>query len=94
MTAALHAPLVASAILFAGLAAGEWRRAPVWARIHLGVATAFALAALDHPSMTIQAMLDGAHDGMAYLVGAARGLGLVAGLVTVATRVRDLTALR
>jgi hypothetical protein len=94
MTAALHVPLAASAILFAGFAVAEWRRAPVWARIHLGVATAFALAAMAHPGMTIQDALEQAQDGMSYLVGLARGFGLVAALVTVATRLRDLTALR
>jgi hypothetical protein len=94
MNAALHIPLLASALLFVGLAAAEWRRAPVWGRIHLGVATAFALAAAAHPGLTIQAALDGARDGMSYLVGLARGFGLVAALVTVATRLRDYAAPR
>jgi hypothetical protein len=94
MTAALQVPLLASAILFAGLAVAEWRRAPVWGRVHLAVATAFALAAAAHPGMSIKDALDGAHDGMAYVVGLARGAGIVAGLVTVATRVRDFSALR
>lgn len=89
MNVALHIPLLASALLFVGFAAAEWRRAPVWGRIHLGVATAFALAAAAHPGLTIQAALDGARDGTAYLVGLARGFGLVAALVTVATRLRD-----
>jgi hypothetical protein len=62
--------------------------------VHLGVATAFALGALSHPGMTVQDAVDGARDGMAYLVGAARGCGLVAALLTVATRLRELTALR
>jgi hypothetical protein len=94
MTAALHVPLIASALLFVGFAAAEWRRAPVWGRIHLGVATAFALAAAAHPGMTIQDALDGARDGLSYLVGLARGFGVVAALVTVTTRLRELTALR
>jgi hypothetical protein len=94
MTAALHIPLLASALLFVGLAAAEWRRVPVWGRIHLGVATAFALAAAAHPGLTIQGALDGARDGMSYLVGLARGFGLVAALVTVATRLRDHAAIR
>jgi hypothetical protein len=89
MTTALQVPLIVSALFFAGLAAVEWRRAPVWARIHLGVATAFALAALSHPGMTIQDMLDQSRDGMAYVVALARGAGLVAALVTVSTRMRE-----
>jgi hypothetical protein len=94
MNAALHIPLLVSALLFVGFAAAEWRRAPVWGRIHLGVATAFALAAAAHPGLTIQAALDGARDGMSYLVGLARGFGMVAALVTVATRLRDYAAPR
>jgi hypothetical protein len=89
MNAPLQVPLFVSALLFAAFAVAEWRRAPVWARVHLGVATAFAMAAIAHPGMTIQAALDGAHDGMSYVVALARGAGLVAGLVTVATRLRE-----
>ena len=89
MNAALQVPLYVSALLFVAFAIAEWRRAPVWGRIHLGVATAFALAAFSHPGMTIQDALDGARDGMSYVVALARGAGLVAGLVTVATRLRD-----
>jgi len=89
MTAALHAPMLFATLLFAGFAVAEWRRAPVCARVHLGVATAFALAAIGHPDMTVQDALDGARDGMAYVVGLARGCGLVAALLTVATRLRE-----
>jgi hypothetical protein len=89
MTGSLQVPLIVSALLFAAFAAAEWRRAPVWGRVHLGVATAFAMAALSHPGMTIQDALDGARDGMSYVVALARAAGLVAGLVTVATRLRD-----
>ena len=92
MTAALHAPLVFSALVFAGFAVADWRRAPVRARVHLGVATAFALAAAAHPGMTIQEAVDGARDGLAYVVGLARGCGLVAALLTVATRLRELAS--
>jgi hypothetical protein len=87
--ASLQVPLFVSALLFAGFAVAEWRRAPIWARVHLGVATAFAMAAVSHPGMTIQDALDGARDGTAYVVALARAAGLVAGLVTIATRLRD-----
>ena len=92
MTSALHAPLIFSAVLFAGFALWEWRRAPVWGRIHLGVATAFALAATLYPSMSIQDVIEGSRDGMAYVVALARGAGMVAALVTVATRLREFAA--
>jgi hypothetical protein len=89
MNGSLQVPLFVSALLFAGFAVAEWRRAPVWGRVHLGVATAFAMAALSHPGMTIQDALDGARDGTTYVVALARAAGLVAALVTVATRLRD-----
>jgi hypothetical protein len=90
MTAAgPHVPLFASALLFAAFAVVEWRRVPVWARIHLGVATAFALAALSHPGMSINDLVGQANDGMAYVAALARAAGLVAALVTVATRLRE-----
>jgi hypothetical protein len=92
MTAALHAPLFFSALLFAGFAVWEWRRAPVWGRIHLGVATAFAIAAASNPGMSIQDVIDGSRDGIAYVVALARGAGMVAALVTVATRLREFAA--
>jgi hypothetical protein len=89
MTAAPHVPLLFSALLFAGFALMEWRRAPLWGRIHLGVATAFALAAVYHPGMTIHDVLGGSRDGLAYVVALARMAGMVAALVTVATRLRE-----
>jgi hypothetical protein len=85
-----HIPLIASALLFVGFAAFEWRRGPVWGRIHLGVATAFALAALAHPGMSVNDLVGHGRDGMTYVAALARGAGLVAALVTVATRLRDL----
>jgi hypothetical protein len=47
------------------------------------------MACVWHPGMTIQDALDGARDGTSYVVGLARGAGLVAGLVTIATRLRE-----
>ena len=84
-----HVPLVASALLFAGFSLFEWRRAPVWARIHLGVATAFALASLSHPGMSVEDLVGHGRDGIAYITAAARAAGMVAALVTVATRLRE-----
>jgi hypothetical protein len=50
------------------------------------------MAALSHPGLTIQGALDGARDGTTYVVALARAAGLVAALVTVATRLRDFAA--
>lgn len=89
MLAAPSIPLALSALVFLALAALEWRRLPVWSRIHLGVATAFALAAFAHPGMTLKDVVDQGHDGIAYLAAVARVGGMVAALVTVSTRVRE-----
>lgn len=86
----LEIPLAVSAAFFALFAAFEWRRLPLWARVHLGVATAFALAAVSHPGMSVAELVDSSHDGMAYLVAAARMAGLTAALVSVATFLREL----
>jgi hypothetical protein len=85
----LHVPLLVSALLFAAFAFAEWRRSLVWGRIHLGVATAFALGALAHPGLSVQEVLGRSPDGIAYVVGIARGAGMVAALVTVVTRLRE-----
>ncbi|MEA2420951.1 MAG: hypothetical protein QOF55_50 [Thermoleophilaceae bacterium] len=81
-------PLAISALLFAVLATAEWGRLPVVARIYLGVATAFAIGAVVHPGMSVAAAVNGAGDGLAYLLGAARAVGFAAVLVSVATFLR------
>ena len=95
ITSGFHAvsmavPLILFAIPFVVFAAIDWRRLPVWARVHLAVATAFALAAIAHPGMTIHDVLGQTRDGLAYVVGLARVAGLVAALVSIATRLREL----
>jgi hypothetical protein len=87
--AAPSIPLALSALVFLALAVMDWRRLPVWSRVHLGVATAFAVAAFAHPGMTIKDVVDQGHDGVAYLAAVARVAGMVAALVTVTTRVRE-----
>ena len=84
-------PLALSALVFAGLAAWDWRRVPVCGRVHLGVATAFALGALAHPGMAVGESLQGSPDGVAYVVTAARAAGLTAALVSIAAFVRELS---
>jgi hypothetical protein len=84
-------PLAFSALFFAALAAVEWRRLPVWGRIHLAVATAFALGAMAHPGMSVGDVVSSSQDGMAYVVALARVTGFAAGLVSAATFVRELS---
>jgi hypothetical protein len=87
----IEVPLALSALVFAALAAWDWRRLPVCGRVHLGVATAFALGALAHPGMAVGEALQGSPDGVAYLVAAARVAGLTAALVSIAAFVRELS---
>jgi hypothetical protein len=89
---AIQVPLGFSALFFLVIATVEWRRMPVCGRIYLGVATAFALGAITHPSMSINDVLQQSRDGMAYLVAAARVAALTAVLVSVTTFLRELSA--
>ena len=89
MTGSIDIPLAFSALFFVLLAAVEWRRLPIWARVHLGVGTAFALAALSHPGMSVADVVASSRDGMSYIVALARVAGLTAALVSVATFLRE-----
>ncbi len=88
-SAAMGIPLTLSAALFLILAIVEWRRLPVVARIYLGAATAFAIGALSYPGMSIAEVLDNAHDGLAYVLGAARVAAFTAMLVSVTKFLRE-----
>jgi len=70
----------------------EWRRMPICGRVYLGVATAFAIGALAHPSMGINDVLSQTRDGVTYVVAMARIAALTAVLVSVTTFLRGLTA--
>ena len=82
-------PLLLLALLFAVFATVEWDRLPVVSRIHLSVATAFALAAGTYPGMSVMEAVD-AGDGMALVLSAARAVGFAAVMVSVATALRRL----
>jgi hypothetical protein len=88
-SAAMGIPLALSAVLFLVLALVEWRRLPVAARVYLGAATAFAIGALTYPGMSIAQVLDNTHDGLTYLLGAARVAAFTAVLVSVTKFLRE-----
>ena len=90
----IQVPLGLSALFFAVLATCEWRRMPICGRIYLGVATAFALGAMAHPSMSINDVLSQTRDGMTYLVAAARVAAFSAVLVSLTTFLRSFTVPR
>lgn len=83
-------PLLLLGLLCAVLATVEWRRLPLVARAYLGVATAFAIAAVAHPGMTVADALGGTHDGITLVLAAARAVGLAALMMSVATGLRRL----
>jgi hypothetical protein len=71
-------PILILAVLFVVFARLEWKRGPLCARVSLGAATVFALAALKYPGLSTQAIVDHTEDSLSYLVNVARGLGLAA----------------
>jgi hypothetical protein len=85
----MEMPLTLTAILFALFAVAEWRRLPLVARVYLGVATAFALGAFQHPGMSIADVLDSSRDGLVYVLAVARVAAFTAVLVSVATFLRE-----
>ena len=85
---ALDLPIAVSALVFAGLALLFWRQAPLCARIVLGVATVFGIAALEYPGMSIEDVLGQTHDGLTYLVAAARVSGFAAAMLAVTLMLR------
>jgi hypothetical protein len=84
----IDVPIVFSALVFAGLATIAWRQAPVCARVILGVATVFGIAAIQHPGMSIEEVLAQTEDGMTYLVAAARISGFAAAMLAVTVILR------
>jgi hypothetical protein len=82
-------PLALSAALFLILALVEWRRLPLAGRVYLGAATAFAIGALTYPGMSIAQVLDNTHDGLTYLLGAARVVAFTAVLVSITKFLRE-----
>jgi hypothetical protein len=85
----MEMPLALTTALFALFAVVEWRRLPVVARVYLGVATAFAIGAVQHPGMSITDVLDGSRDGLVYVLAAARVTAFTAVLVSVTTFLRE-----
>ena len=84
----IDVPIALSAFVFAGLALLFWRQAPVCARVILGVATVFGIAALEYPGMTIEQVLRETRDGVTYLVAIARVSGFAAAMLAVTGMIR------
>jgi len=80
--------VLALAIIFGVFAGFDWKRMPVLARCSLAVATAFVIAALTHPGVGIEQMLQNP-DGIGYLVAVARALGAATIVCSIAIAARD-----
>jgi len=83
----MQVPLLLLAGVFAALAWGDWKRVPILARVLLGAAAVFALAGLAHPGWSVSDILDGPHDGLAWMVEATRFIALPAALASILLKV-------
>jgi hypothetical protein len=82
-------PLLLTAALVLLFAVAEWRRLPVIARVYLAAGTAFSIGAFTYPGMSITEVIDGARDGLVYVLGGARVVAFAAVLVSVTTFIRE-----
>ncbi|HYZ29318.1 MAG TPA: hypothetical protein VE570_09710 [Thermoleophilaceae bacterium] len=82
---------MALAIIFGVFAGFDWKRMPVLARCSLGVATAFLIAAVTHPGVGLEQLLENP-DGIGYLVAIARAVGAATVVCSIAIAARDATA--
>jgi hypothetical protein len=85
----MQVPVAVSALAFLLPAWLAWRRSPICARVMLGAATVFFIAALQSPGRSVADILEQHSDGLAYLVGAARLAGLAAFLIGMVAFVRE-----
>jgi hypothetical protein len=79
---------LALAIIFGVFAGFDWKRMPVLARFSLAVATAFLVAAVTHPGVGLEQLLQHP-DGIGYLVAVARAVGAATVVCSIAIAARD-----
>ena len=80
--------MLALAIIFGVFAGFDWKRMPFLGRCSLAVATAFLIAAITHPGMGIEELLQDP-DGIGYLVAVARAVGAATIVCSIAVAARD-----
>jgi len=91
--AVLPIPLLVLAAVFAVLAALEWRRLPLCARMSVAVATLFVIVGVEHPGLTAADSAESvAGLPTAVLLAVARGLGAALLLISVLGRLRSRPA--
>jgi hypothetical protein len=80
--------VLALAIIFGVFAGFDWKRMPVLGRCSLAVSATFLIAAITHPGVGIQQLLDHP-DGIGYLALVARALGAATVVCSLALAARD-----
>jgi hypothetical protein len=80
--------VVALAIIFGVFAGFDWKRMPILGRSSLAVATAFLIAAVTHPGVGLQQLMQHP-DGIGYLAAVARALGAATAVCSIAVAARD-----
>jgi hypothetical protein len=83
--------VLALAIIFGVFAGFDWKRMPLLGRCSLAVGTTFLLAAVAHPSVGMQQLLQHP-DGIGYLVAVARAVGAATVVCSLAVAARDALA--
>jgi len=84
----LEVRVLALAIIFGVFAGFDWKRMPVLGRCSLAVATTFLIAAVTHPGIGIEQLMQDP-DGIGYLVAVARALGAATAVCSLALAARD-----
>ena len=79
---------MALAIIFGVFAGFDWKRMPIVGRCSLAVATVFLIAAVTHPGVGLQQLMQHP-DGIGYLVAVARALGAATVICSIAVAARD-----
>lgn len=80
--------MLALAIIFGVFAGFDWKRMPVLGRCSLAVSATFLIAAVTHPGLNIEQLLQNP-DGMGYMVAVARALGAATVVCSIVVAARD-----
>ena len=83
--------MLALAIIFGVFAGFDWKRIPILGRCSLAVAATFLIAAITHPGIGIQQLLE-QPDGIGYMVAVARAIGAATVICSIAVAARDYAA--
>lgn len=85
-------PVFVLAVVFAALAVLDWQRLALCARLSLGVAAVFAIAAVKFPGASAGQIVSEPADGLAYLVLVSRGIALAVFMVSVSALIREFAS--